>query len=89
MLKALFALIALGTVAAVDCSPAAASPSGYPFCMRSLYGDDDCSYSTYRQCAITASGQGTTCFQNPALAHSPAYTEQPAPRSRSRQRRGY
>jgi hypothetical protein len=100
MRVALFALLALGATSALDVTPAAAqrynpgpfsfhTPSGYPFCMRSLYDDDDCSYATYQQCVNTASGIGLTCFANPALAYAPqdAYGDaQPAPRKRKKQR---
>jgi hypothetical protein len=100
MRAALFALLALVATSAFDVSPAAAqrsnpgpfsfyTPSGYAFCMRSIYGDDDCSYSTYQQCARTASGIGLSCFANPALAYAPqdAYDEpRPAPRKRKKQR---
>lgn len=100
MRAALFALLALGATTALTATPAAAqrynpgpfsfhTPSGYPFCMRSIYGDDDCSYSTYQQCFNTASGIGLTCFQNPALAYAPqpAYADdQPAPFKRKKQR---
>jgi hypothetical protein len=90
MRAALFALLALGAAASFDVAPASAqinpgpfsfnTPSGYPFCMRSLYGDDDCSYRTYGQCARTASGLGLDCFANPAYAYAP--DAQPAPRKR-------
>ena len=100
MRAALFALLALGATSAFAIAPAAAqprdpgpfsfyTPSGYAFCMRSLYGDDDCSYSTYQQCFNTASGLGLTCFQNPSLAYAqqPVYGDpQPAPRKRKKQR---
>lgn len=99
MRAVLFALLALGATSALDVTPAAAqrynpgpfsfyTPSGYPFCMRSLYGDDDCSYATYQQCFTTASGLGLSCFQNPALAYAaqPGYGDQPAPRKRKKQR---
>lgn len=100
MRAALFALLALVATSAIDVSPAAAqrsnpgpfsfyTPSGYAFCMRSIYGDDDCSYANYQQCARTASGIGLSCFANPALAYAPqgAYDEpRPAPRKRKKQR---
>ena len=100
MRAALFALLALGATSAFDVTPAAAqrynpgqfsfyTPSGYPFCLRSLYGDDDCSYASYQQCVNTASGIGLSCFANPALAYArqPADDDlQPAPRKRKKQR---
>ena len=96
MRAALLALVALGAVSALNVAPAAAqprdpgpfsfnTPSGYPFCMRSLYDDDDCSYRTYAQCAATASGIGLTCFANPALAYGQTYApEQPRIKKRKR-----
>lgn len=100
MRAVLFALLALGATTALNATPAAAqrynpgpfsfyTPSGYAFCLRSLYGDNDCSYSTYQQCAATASGLGLSCFANPALAYAPqtAYgDDQPVPRKRKKQR---
>ncbi|MET0968525.1 MAG: DUF3551 domain-containing protein [Tardiphaga sp.] len=94
MRAALFALLALGATASFNVAPASAqtdpgpwsfnTPSGYPFCMRSLYDDDDCSYRTYAQCAATASGIGLTCFANPALAYSQGAGPQPVPRRAKR-----
>lgn len=90
MRAALFALLALGGASTLDVTPAAAnsngfpfslnSPSGFPFCMRTLWGDDDCSYRTYAQCAVTASGVGLTCFANPARAYTQNYDGQQIPR---------
>jgi hypothetical protein len=102
MRAALFALLALGATSAFDITPAAAqrnnpgpfsfyTPSGYAFCLRSLYGDDDCSYATYQQCANTASGIGLSCFANPALAYAPeaAYGEARPARKKRKQRVNY
>jgi hypothetical protein len=83
----LFALAATATFSALDATPAAAAYGSNPFCMRTLYDDDDCSYRTYEQCTATASGIGLSCFANPALAYSPS--DQPAPRVRKRLRNGY
>jgi Protein of unknown function (DUF3551) len=85
MRAALYALLAFGTFSAIGATPAAAAQRDLPFCMRSVYGDDDCSYYTYQQCAVTSSGLGTTCFANPALAYG-YNEEQPAPRRRHRHR---
>ena len=88
MRAALFALMAVGALSAIDIAPAQAGD--YPFCMRTRYGSDDCSYYNYRQCAVTANGLGTTCFANPALAFNRQFdAEQPAPRRRHRQYRAY
>jgi hypothetical protein len=68
MRAAVLALLAIGTFSAIDVTPAAAG--GYPFCMRTRFDTDDCSYPSYQACAFTASGQGTTCFANPARAYA-------------------
>lgn len=94
MRAALFALLALGATSVFHATPAAAqprdpgpfsfyTPSGYPFCMRSLWGDDDCSYRTYAQCTTTASGLGLDCFANPAVAQVPSQSVKPRKRKRS------
>ena len=99
MRAALLALVALGALSALNVTPAAAqrtdpgpfsfnTPSGYPFCMRSLYDDDDCSYRTYAQCAATASGIGLTCFANPALAYAQTYAPQ-QPRVKRKRKNSY
>lgn len=96
MRAALFALLAIGAAASFS-APAAAydpgpfsfnTPSGYPFCMRTLWGDDDCSYRTYPQCAATASGLGLSCFVNPARAYAPV-VEAPPRRIKRKQRAAY
>lgn len=97
MRATVLALVALGAISALTGMPAAAqpvdpgpfsfnTPSGYPFCMRSLYDDDDCSYRTYAQCAATASGIGLTCFANPALAYAQTYAPQQPRVKRKRNR---
>lgn len=99
MRAALFALLALGATSAFHVTPASAgndpgpfsfyTPSGYPFCMRTLWGDDDCSYRTYAQCAATASGVGLTCFANPALAYAQSYAPRPVSPRIKRKRSSY
>jgi hypothetical protein len=93
MRAALLALMAIGTLSAIDAAPAQARGGifarsyithTYPICMRTRQGDDDCSFDNFQQCQWTASGQGTTCFNNPALAYGQQYVEEPAPRHRHR-----
>ncbi len=90
MRAALLALMAIGTFSAIDVAPAEARPGGYPICMRTLYGDDDCSFTNFQQCMWSASGLGQTCFVNPALAYyadprdAQPYVDEPAPRRRHR-----
>jgi hypothetical protein len=94
---ALLALMAIGTLSAIGVTPAkardygysVAHDFGYPVCMRTRYDTDDCSYSNFRQCQLTASGLGTTCFANPAYAYAEPPIDEPAPRRRYRQRRDY
>jgi hypothetical protein len=88
MRAALIALAAIGTLSAIDIAPAEARD--YPFCMRTRFDTDDCSYSNYQQCFATANGLGQTCFANPALAYNRQFDdEQPAPRRRHRHHRAY
>ena len=95
MRAAFLALMAIGTLSAINVAPAEARSGGYPVCMRTVYGDDDCSYSNFWQCQSTASGQGTTCFMNPAVAYntesydSETYVDEPAPRHRHRRHRDH
>jgi hypothetical protein len=76
MRAAVLAVMAIGTLSAIDVAPAQAQyyryqhDYGYPVCMRTRYDSDDCSYNNFRQCQLTASGQGTTCFANPAFAYA-------------------
>jgi hypothetical protein len=94
MRVAFLALMAIGTLSAIDVAPAQAQGRGYygyphdigyPVCMRTRYDTDDCSYDNFRQCQLTASGLGTTCFGNPAFASAePVYIDEPAPRHRHR-----
>jgi hypothetical protein len=61
----LFALMALGTLTAIDATPAAARD--YPFCIlgRDYDGLGDCSFDSYQQCMATASGRFAYCERNP------------------------
>jgi hypothetical protein len=66
MRHAVWALLALGGIGAIDATPAAARD--YPYCIRGCSfgsGLGDCSYSTYEQCQATASGLVATCAPNP------------------------
>ncbi len=85
MRKALFALMAIGTLTAIDAAPAAARD--YPVCMRTRFDQDDCSFSNYAQCRASASGLGQDCFQNPALAYNQQrFIDEPAPHRRHHRR---
>ena len=65
MRAALFAIIALGAVAAIDITPAAARD--YAFCLtgQDFAGFGDCKFDSYAQCQVTASGRNATCTANP------------------------
>jgi hypothetical protein len=72
MRRSLWALMAIGVMAAANAAPAAAggSPAGSaPFCLRgcdaSSGGLGDCSFSSYQQCQATASGRTAWCASNP------------------------
>jgi hypothetical protein len=66
MRHAVWALLVLGGIGAIDATPAAAKD--YPYCIRGCdfgSGLGDCSFSTYQQCMATASGLVATCAPNP------------------------
>ena len=85
MRVALLALMAIGTLSAVDIAPAAARD--YSYCLRTRYDTDQCNFDTYQQCFATANGLGLSCFANPALAYNQQlYDDQPAPIHRRHRR---
>jgi hypothetical protein len=66
MRGSLSALMAIGAIAAIDATPAAAG--GFPFCIKGCDfggGLGDCSFSSYQQCLATASGRDAWCAANP------------------------
>jgi hypothetical protein len=91
MRTAILALMAVGAVSAITAAPAQARPV-YPICLQTLYGDNDCTYSSFQQCMATGSGLGQSCIANPALPYeaSPVYADEPPPPQRQpRPRRNY
>ena len=59
-------LVAIGLMAAIDATSAAAGNS--PFCIQGCDfggGPGDCSFSSYAQCQATASGRDASCAANP------------------------
>ena len=77
-------LLVFSTIAAISMAAsgsASASPI-YPYCIQSQLDGTDCSYSSYNQCMLSASGRGVECIVNPAVAFAPAY-----PPSRPQRRR--
>jgi uncharacterized protein DUF3551 len=94
MRAAILALMAIGTLSAIHTTPAQARGGyAYAYCMRTLYGGDDCSFDNFRQCMWSASGLGQDCFANPALAYAAPLPDEPAPppapRHRAKPRRNY
>ena len=81
MRAALFAMLALGAMAAIDTTPAAARD--YAFCLtgRDFAGFGDCKFDSYAQCQATASGRDAGCAANPFLGY---YEGSAAPVSRRR-----
>src|SRR3984893_16203433 len=66
MRGSLWALMAIGVMAAIGAAPAAAG--GMPFCIKGCeFGGSvgDCSFSSYQQCQATASGRDAYCAANP------------------------
>lgn len=66
MRAVLLAVMAIGTLAAIDTTPALARD--YPYCIKGrqwLSPVGDCSFDTYQQCQATASGRFAYCDVNP------------------------
>jgi len=81
MRSAIFAALALGATAVFNGAPAHAGE--LPFCMKGQGIDQahgDCSYYTYEQCLMTASGRLNYCDTNPF--YYGAASPQPRPRTR-------
>lgn len=67
MRRALLLLLAGCGLAALPTAPAQAVGTRYPFC---ITGDDqpglsNCTFTSYEQCAATASGRRLSCIPNP------------------------
>jgi hypothetical protein len=70
MRGSLWALLAIGVIAAIDAAPVAARDM--PFCIRGCdFGSGDCSFSSYQQCQATASGRDAYCDANPYFKAEP------------------
>jgi uncharacterized protein DUF3551 len=83
--RSLWALTAIGLIAAISPAPAAAASS--PFCIKGCDfggGAGDCSFSTYQQCQATAAGRDASCAANPYFS---ANAELPPGRGRQSRRR--
>jgi hypothetical protein len=83
MRGSLWALMAIGVMAAIGAAPAAAG--GMPFCIKGCeFGGSlgDCSFSSYQQCQATASGRDAWCAANPYFSASNAMQPNRGPSSR-------
>lgn len=80
--------LAIG-IGATMMSAAPASAGNYPVCQYGPFDRMDCRYSTFGQCAASASGLGATCLANPAFAGRAAYVDEPAPRRHARRKHWY
>jgi hypothetical protein len=88
MIRAVFALLTLATLAAIDSRPAAAEIYR-PWCVQYTGGNGDdgttCTFVSYEQCMLTARGTGAYCVQNPwFLKYGSGQDEQKVDRSRRR-----
>jgi uncharacterized protein DUF3551 len=85
---AVFALLALTTLAAIDSRPVAGEVYR-PWCVQYTGGNGDdgmtCTFASYEQCMLTARGTGAYCVQNPwYLKYGSGQDEQKVDRSRRR-----
>src|SRR3954467_12481588 len=66
-MRSVLAISAL--LVAMNAAPAAARD--YPWCARTSANgfNGDCSFTSYRQCMATVSGQAGECLQNPRFAY--------------------
>ena len=67
MRHALFLLLAACGLAALHTAPAQAVGTRYPFCIQGEEqpGLSNCTFTSYEQCAATASGRRLYCIANP------------------------
>jgi Protein of unknown function (DUF3551) len=67
--------ILMATAAILIASSAPSMARDYPWCARTITNPDfgDCSFTSYRQCMATVSGQRGECITNPRLAFSRQY----------------
>jgi hypothetical protein len=86
-LKPIAALAILAAAEVLTAAPAPAQTYGgsYPVCIqRYRWGgsDVDCSYTSFAQCAATASGLSATCLENPYFARAQMPAGPASPRYR-------
>ena len=63
MIRSVFALLVVATLAALVARPAAAE-TYRPWCA-DYGGSSNCGFTSYEQCRMTASGTNTWCVRNP------------------------
>ncbi len=91
MRQIMFAVAVIGgaaTLAALGSSPAEARD--YPYCLQEPGGvgiPGDCSYTSYQQCQMSASGRYAWCDVNPRFAFSHRDRRDAAPPPRRHPRR--
>lgn len=96
MRQIMFALTLVGG-AAIAASAVGGTPAearDYPYCLQGqgVGVPGDCSYATYEQCMMSASGRYAYCNINPRFAFSHpgyGYGPEPAPPQRRRHRSAY
>jgi len=64
-------MILIAATVMIVASPLAASAREYPWCARTTSNgfEGDCSFTSYRQCQATVSGQAGECLMNPRAAN--------------------
>lgn len=87
MRQMVFALALLGGASAAFAviGPSPAQARDYPYCLNEPSGvgvPGDCSYTSYNQCMMSASGRSAWCAINPRVAFGPQHNryERPMPR---------
>src|ERR1044072_9233417 len=83
MRRVILALLIASGVAALGTAPAQAVGTRYPFCIQ---GDEqpglsNCTFTSYEQCAATASGRRLYCIPNPYYAGARGSDAAPPPQS--------
>lgn len=89
MRNALFAALAVASVAVFGVGSAEARD--YRYCLVEGFqaGPGTCYYNTYAQCMASASGRRAYCQVNPVFAFAEQYRPAPKPRKVYRERRYY
>jgi hypothetical protein len=83
-------VVAISAVLIALCAPPVAARD-YPWCAKTVSNgfNGDCSFTSYRQCMATVSGQPGECMQNPRLIFKQARIRRNRPSSRDWQNDGW